>query len=156
MEENNRTLNMDFTTIVANVDKVKKAKAQKIRKSNRSIKPLKFDPNPEDSPLKLPVIFVAYPFPVFLSFTDIDTESPASAEYVFELVIVRLGSNSPTAIPIFGICIITKIITKKMLKNLFIYLLPPLLCFHSLLFSRYFHPLNILLYEHNLKFQYHG
>lgn len=48
--------NMDFSTIIANVDKVKAAKAAKEKKPSTSIKPLKFTPHPDDSPLKAAII----------------------------------------------------------------------------------------------------
>lgn len=54
MAKNNN--NLDFTTIVANVDRVKKAKASKKKKPSTSVKPLSFDPHPEDSPLKAAII----------------------------------------------------------------------------------------------------
>ena len=46
----------DFTTVVANIDKVKEMKAAKQKKPSTSIKPLKFDADPEDSPLKAEII----------------------------------------------------------------------------------------------------
>lgn len=53
---NKKNQDMDFTTIVANVDKVKRARAQKAKTPNKSVKPLKFDPHPDDSPLKAAII----------------------------------------------------------------------------------------------------
>jgi hypothetical protein len=49
-------LDMDFTTIVANVDKVRRAKAKKSKKVSTSVKPLKFDLHPDDSPLKAAIV----------------------------------------------------------------------------------------------------
>jgi len=46
----------DFTTIIANVDKVRAAKAAKEKKPSTSVKPLKFDTHPDDSPLKAAII----------------------------------------------------------------------------------------------------
>lgn len=46
----------DLSSIVANIDKVKEMKATKQKKPSTSIKPLKFDPNPEDSPLKAEIV----------------------------------------------------------------------------------------------------
>jgi len=46
----------DFTTVIANVDKVKAAKAAKEKKPSTSVKPLQFDPHPDDSPLKAAII----------------------------------------------------------------------------------------------------
>jgi hypothetical protein len=51
--ENNK---FDFSTVIANVDKVKAAKAAKQKKPSTSVKPLKFDPHPEDSPLKAAIV----------------------------------------------------------------------------------------------------
>jgi hypothetical protein len=51
--ENNK---FDFSTVIANVDKVKAAKAAKQKKPSTSVKPLKFDPRPEDSPLKAAIV----------------------------------------------------------------------------------------------------
>ena len=53
---NNKKTDFDFTTIVGNVDKVKKAKAKKSKKPSTSVKPLKFDVDPEDSPLKAAIV----------------------------------------------------------------------------------------------------
>lgn len=44
--------NMDFSSVIANIDKVKAMKAAKKKKPSTSIKPLKFDRHPDDSPLK--------------------------------------------------------------------------------------------------------
>jgi hypothetical protein len=46
----------DFSTVIANVDKVKAAKAAKEKKPSTSVKPLKFDPHQEDSPLKAAIV----------------------------------------------------------------------------------------------------
>jgi hypothetical protein len=53
MEKNKK---MDFTTIIANVDKVKAAKAAKAKKPSTSVKPLKFELHQEDSPLKSAIV----------------------------------------------------------------------------------------------------
>lgn len=47
---------MDLTAIVANIDKVKQMKAAKQKKPSTSIRPLKFEPNSEDSPLKAEIV----------------------------------------------------------------------------------------------------
>jgi hypothetical protein len=47
---------LDFTPIIANVEKVKASKAAKKKQLSTSIKPLKFDPNPNDSPLKAAIV----------------------------------------------------------------------------------------------------
>jgi len=47
---------MDFSTVIANVDRVKAAKAAKAKKPSTSVKPLKFDQSPEDSPLKAAIV----------------------------------------------------------------------------------------------------
>lgn len=52
----NRKIDMDLTTIVANVDKVKRAKAKKSKKPSTSVKPLTFDLHPDDSPLKAAIV----------------------------------------------------------------------------------------------------
>jgi hypothetical protein len=52
----NKRINMDLTTIVANIDKVKKAKARKNKKPSTSVKPLTFVPHPDDSPLKAAIV----------------------------------------------------------------------------------------------------
>lgn len=44
--------NMDFSSVIANIDKVKAMKAAKKKKPSTSIKPLKFERHPDDSPLK--------------------------------------------------------------------------------------------------------
>jgi hypothetical protein len=54
MEQNSKKF--DFSTVIANVDKVKAAKAAKEKRPSTSVKPLKFDVHPEDSPLKSTVI----------------------------------------------------------------------------------------------------
>jgi hypothetical protein len=46
----------DMTSIVANIDKVKKMKAAKAKKPSTSIKPLKIEPNDEDTPLKAEIV----------------------------------------------------------------------------------------------------
>jgi hypothetical protein len=46
----------DFSTVIANVDRVKAAKAAKEKKPSTSVKPLQFDPHQEDSPLKAAII----------------------------------------------------------------------------------------------------
>jgi hypothetical protein len=52
----NKEKKFDFSTVIANVDRVKAAKAAKEKKPSTSVKALKFDPQPEDSPLKSTVI----------------------------------------------------------------------------------------------------
>ena len=47
---------MDFSNIIANVDKVKAAKAAKEKKPSTSVKPLKFVPHSDDSPLKAAIV----------------------------------------------------------------------------------------------------
>ena len=47
---------MDFTRIVANVERVRKSKANKAKKPSTSQKPLVFDTNPEDSALKSAIV----------------------------------------------------------------------------------------------------
>jgi len=46
----------DFSTVIANVDRVKAAKAAKEKKPSTSVKPLKFEPHQEDSPLKAAIV----------------------------------------------------------------------------------------------------
>ena len=46
----------DFGPIIGNIDKIKKTKAPKAKKPSTSAKPLKFDPNPNDSELKAAII----------------------------------------------------------------------------------------------------
>lgn len=53
--ENNEN-KMDLSSIVANISKVKEMKAAKPRKQSVSMKPLKFNISPEDSPLKAEII----------------------------------------------------------------------------------------------------
>jgi hypothetical protein len=48
--------NFDFSKIIADVDKVKAAKAAKKKKPSTSVKPLEFEVHAEDSPLKTTVI----------------------------------------------------------------------------------------------------
>lgn len=49
--ENNKK-QFDLSSVVANIDKVKQMKAAKPKKANTSIRPLQFDQDPDDSPLK--------------------------------------------------------------------------------------------------------
>lgn len=56
MEKKAKANRFDFSTVIANVDKVKAAKAAKSKKPSTSVKPLKFDPHPEDSPLKAALV----------------------------------------------------------------------------------------------------
>ena len=42
--------------IIADVDRVRASKAKKDKKPSTSVKPLKFDPHPEDSPLKAAIV----------------------------------------------------------------------------------------------------
>lgn len=46
----------DMSSAVANIEKVKKMKAAKAKKPSTSIKPLKIDPNDEDTPLKAEIV----------------------------------------------------------------------------------------------------
>lgn len=46
----------DVTPILTDIEKVKKLKAAKKKKPSTSIRPLKFEPSPEDSPLKAEII----------------------------------------------------------------------------------------------------
>ena len=56
-EQKKEELNLkDFSTIVANIDKVKEMKAAKTKKPSTSIRPLKFEESAEDSPLKTEII----------------------------------------------------------------------------------------------------
>lgn len=48
--------NFNFDEVLVNLDKVKEIKASKEKKSNKSIKPLNFEPLPGDSPLKAEII----------------------------------------------------------------------------------------------------
>lgn len=48
--------NFDLSSIVANIEQVKKLKASKPKQPSKSIRPLKFDPHPEDSPLKAEIV----------------------------------------------------------------------------------------------------
>lgn len=52
----NKKQKMDLSSIVANIDKVKQMKAAKQKKPSTSIRPLKFDSHPDDSPLKAEII----------------------------------------------------------------------------------------------------
>ena len=59
MENNNeekKRKNWDFSAVVSNIDKVKAMKAAKTKKPSTSIKPLKFDISPDDSPLKSEIV----------------------------------------------------------------------------------------------------
>lgn len=56
MENKENKNNFDLSSIVANIDKVKQMKAAKQKKPSTSIRPLKFDPHPDDSPLKAEII----------------------------------------------------------------------------------------------------
>jgi hypothetical protein len=53
MEKNKK---MDFSNIIASVDKVKAAKAAKEKKPSTSVKPLKFVPHTDDSALKTAIV----------------------------------------------------------------------------------------------------
>lgn len=53
--ENNKQ-KIDLSSIVANIDKVKEMKAAKTKKPSTSIRPLKFEPHPDDSPLKAEIV----------------------------------------------------------------------------------------------------
>lgn len=55
MKEENKN-NFDLSSVVANIDKVKELKAKKVKKPSVSIKPLKFEPHEDDSPLKAEII----------------------------------------------------------------------------------------------------
>lgn len=46
----------DFNPIVADIERVKALKAKTVKKPSTSIKPLKFEPSPNDSPLKAEII----------------------------------------------------------------------------------------------------
>jgi hypothetical protein len=54
MEKKKNTL--DFSNIIANVEKVRQAKAAKEKKPSTSVKPLKFEVSQEDSPLKAAIV----------------------------------------------------------------------------------------------------
>jgi hypothetical protein len=54
--ENKKPTKMDFSTVIANVDKVKAAKAAREKKPSTSVKPLKFERHEDDSPLKAAII----------------------------------------------------------------------------------------------------
>ena len=54
--ENNSKKQFDLSSVVANIDKVKQMKAAKPKKANTSIRPLQFDQDPDDSPLKDEII----------------------------------------------------------------------------------------------------
>lgn len=47
---------LDLSSIVANIDKVKEMKAAKQKKPSTSIRPLKFEAHPDDSPLKAEIV----------------------------------------------------------------------------------------------------
>lgn len=47
-----KTNKYDMSSIVANIEKVKQMKAPKEKKPSTSLRPLKFDVDPDDSPLK--------------------------------------------------------------------------------------------------------
>lgn len=53
MEKKSR---LDFSSVVANIDKVKELKAKKQKKPSVSLKPLKFEENSEDTPLKAEIV----------------------------------------------------------------------------------------------------
>lgn len=46
----------DLSSIVANIDKVKAIKATKKKRPSTSLRPLKFDISPDDSPLKAEIV----------------------------------------------------------------------------------------------------
>lgn len=46
----------NLNPIVADIEKVKALKAKTVKKPSTSVKPLKFDPNPNDSPLKEEIV----------------------------------------------------------------------------------------------------
>lgn len=48
--------NFEMGEIIQNIDKVKEMKAGKKKRPNASIKPLVFEPHPDDSPLKAEII----------------------------------------------------------------------------------------------------
>lgn len=52
----NKNNSYDLSSIVANIEKVKQMKAAKQKQPSKSIRPLKFDPHPDDSPLKAEII----------------------------------------------------------------------------------------------------
>ena len=54
--EKNKEIQQDINTIVSNIEKVKKMKAAKHKEPSKSIRPLKFETNPDDSPLKEEII----------------------------------------------------------------------------------------------------
>jgi hypothetical protein len=54
MEKKKNTL--DFSNIIANVEKVRQAKAAKEKKPSTSVKPLKFEVDSNDSPLKAAIV----------------------------------------------------------------------------------------------------
>ena len=52
-----KTVNgFNLSEIIANIEQVKKIKASKQKKPSASIRPLKFKPSPEDSPLKAEIV----------------------------------------------------------------------------------------------------
>jgi hypothetical protein len=56
MENKKPNNKMDFSTVIANVEKVKAAKAAREKKPSTSVKPLQFTPHQDDSPLKAAII----------------------------------------------------------------------------------------------------
>jgi hypothetical protein len=54
--DNEKNEKYDLSSIVANIEKVKEMKAAKQKKPSTSIRPLKFEESPEDSPLKSEII----------------------------------------------------------------------------------------------------
>lgn len=54
--EQKKNQNIDFSNIISNIDKVKQMKAPKEKKPSTSLRPLKFDISPDDSPLKQDII----------------------------------------------------------------------------------------------------
>lgn len=47
---------IDMSGVIANIEKVKKMKAAKTKKPSTSIKPLRIEPNDEDTPLKAEIV----------------------------------------------------------------------------------------------------
>ena len=54
--DDNKKLKFDTSSVIAHIDKVKKMRAAKPRRKNSSPKPLQFERNPDDSPLKDEII----------------------------------------------------------------------------------------------------